>query len=425
MTVLIQLKRFLQKPLKRELTMLKILIVALFVLNALYEFFMLHLSISDKDRPLPENVKDVYNEERYKLYKAYKKESGKVELISFIVSFVINLAFLVFNVYATLFNLFDGLNIYLQYFLLIVVFDAFTTIVKMPFSYYGTFTVEEKFGMNKTTKKTFFLDKLKGFILGIILSTAIIFIMIFFFSRFGVQAIIWTAAVIVVLSLLLSTLVLPLLKLFNKFTPLANGELKDKLLALCDKYNVKVKRIVIKDASRRTTKANAFCTGMKKKTISIDDNLLNNFTTDEIVAVFAHEFAHAKYKHVIKTLPFSLIRSLLTIVLFGLILEVSHFFTPFGFTQANYFFAMILLDALIWPFSNLADMALNYISRKHEYEADAFAAKEGYGEALISALKRLVNESLSEINPHPWIVKTSYSHPTLSQRITAVRANEK
>ena len=405
--------------------MLKILIVALFVLNALYEFFMLHLSISDKDRPLPENVKDVYNEERYKLYKAYKKESGKVELISFIVSFVINLAFLVFNVYATLFNLFDGLNIYLQYFLLIVVFDAFTTIVKMPFSYYGTFTVEEKFGMNKTTKKTFFLDKLKGFILGIILSTAIIFIMIFFFSRFGVQAIIWTAAVIVVLSLLLSTLVLPLLKLFNKFTPLANGELKDKLLALCDKYNVKVKRIVIKDASRRTTKANAFCTGMKKKTISIDDNLLNNFTTDEIVAVFAHEFAHAKYKHVIKTLPFSLIRSLLTIVLFGLILEVSHFFTPFGFTQANYFFAMILLDALIWPFSNLADMALNYISRKHEYEADAFAAKEGYGEALISALKRLVNESLSEINPHPWIVKTSYSHPTLSQRITAVRANEK
>ncbi len=405
--------------------MLKILIVALFVLNALYEFFMLHLSISDKDRPLPENVKDVYNEERYKLYKAYKKESGKVELISFIVSFVINLAFLVFNVYATLFNLFDGLNIYLQYFLLIVVFDAFTTIVKMPFSYYGTFTVEEKFGMNKTTKKTFFLDKLKGFILGIILSTAIIFIMIFFFSRFGVQAIIWTAAVIVVLSLLLSTLVLPLLKLFNKFTPLANGELKDKLLALCDKYNVKVKRIVIKDASRRTTKANAFCTGMKKKTISIDDNLLNNFTTDEIVAVFAHEFAHAKYKHVIKTLPFSLIRSLLTIVLFGLILEVSQFFTPFGFTQANYFFAMILLDALIWPFSNLADMALNYISRKHEYEADAFAAKEGYGEALISALKRLVNESLSEINPHPWIVKTSYSHPTLSQRITAVRANEK
>ncbi len=405
--------------------MLKILIVVLFILNALYEFFMLHLSISDKDRPLPENVKDVYNEERYKLYKAYKKESGKVELISFIVSFVINLAFLVFNVYATLFNLFDGLNIYLQYFLLIVVFDAFTTIVKMPFSYYDTFTVEEKFGMNKTTKKTFFLDKIKGFILGIILSTAIISIMIFFFSRFGVQAIIWTAAVIVVLSLLLSTLVLPLLKLFNKFTPLANGELKDKLLALCDKYNVKVKRIVVKDASRRTTKANAFCTGMKKKTISIDDNLLNNFTTDEIVAVFAHEFAHAKYKHVIKTLPFSLIRSLLTIVLFGLILEVSQFFTPFGFTQANFFFAMILLDALIWPFSNLADMALNYISRKHEYEADAFAAKEGYGEALISALKRLVNESLSEINPHPWIVKTSYSHPTLSQRITAVRANEK
>lgn len=404
---------------------MKALIIVLFVLNSVYDFFMIKLSFSDTDRPLPDNVKDVYDEQRYKLYKAYKKESGKMELASAVVSFVVNLAFLVFNVYATVFNLFDGLNIYLQYFLLIVVFDVFTTIVKTPFSYHDTFTIEEKFGMNKTTKKTFFLDKIKGFVLGIILSMAIISIMIFFFSRFGIQAIIWTAAAIVALSLLLSTLVLPLLKLFNKFTPLEDGELKDKLLALCDKYHVQVKRIVVKDASKRTTKANAFCTGMKKKTISIDDNLLNNFTTDEIVAVFAHEFAHAKYKHVLKTLPFSLLQSILSIVIFGLILSVNQFFTPFGFTHANYFFALIVLDALLWPFSNLSGTAMNYISRKHEYEADAFAAKEGYGEALISALKRLVNESLSEINPHPWIVKTTYSHPTLSQRITAVRANEK
>lgn len=404
---------------------MKALIIVLFVLNSVYDFFMIKLSFSDTDRPLPDNVKDVYDEQRYKLYKAYKKESGKVELASAVVSFVITLAFLVFNVYAMVFDLFDGLNIYLQYFLLIVVFDAFTTIVKTPFSYHDTFTIEEKFGMNKTTKKTFFLDKLKGFVLGIILSMAIISIMIFFFSRFGVQAIIWTAAAIVALSLLLSTLVLPLLKLFNKFTPLEDGELKDKLLALCDKYHVQVKRIVVKDASKRTTKANAFCTGMKKKTISIDDNLLNNFTTDEIVAVFAHEFAHAKYKHVLKTLPFSLLQSILSIVIFGLILSVNQFFTPFGFTHANYFFALIVLDALLWPFNNLSGTAMNYISRKHEYEADAFAAKEGYGEALISALKRLVNESLSEINPHPWIVKTTYSHPTLSQRITAVRENEK
>lgn len=404
---------------------MKALIIVLFVLNSVYDFFMIKLSFSDTDRPLPDNVKDVYDEQRYKLYKAYKKESGKMELASAVVSFVINLAFLVFNVYATVFDLFDGLNIYLQYFLLIVVFDVFTTIVKTPFSYHDTFTIEEKFGMNKTTKKTFFLDKLKGFVLGIILSMAIISIMIFFFSRFGIQAIIWTAAAIVALSLLLSTLVLPLLKLFNKFTPLEDGELKDKLLALCDKYHVQVKRIVVKDASKRTTKANAFCTGMKKKTISIDDNLLNNFTTDEIVAVFAHEFAHAKYKHVLKTLPFSLLQSILSMVIFGLILSVNQFFTPFGFTHANYFFALIVLDALLWPFSNLSGTAMNYISRKHEYEADAFAAKEGYGEALISALKRLVNESLSEINPHPWIVKTTYSHPTLSQRITAVRANEK
>ncbi len=405
--------------------MIRALIIALFVLNSAYEFIKLHLSTSDSNRPLPDNVKDVYDEKRYNLYKAYKKESGKVELISSIVSFVINLLFLGFNVYATIFNWFNGMNIYLQYLCITAVIELFTTIIKTPFSYYDTFVIEEKYGMNKTTKSTFFADKIKGFIIGIILSMVITSIMIFFFTKFGIQAIIWTAVVIVVLSLLLSTLVVPLMKVFNKFTPLADGELKDKLLALCDKYHVQVKKIVIKDASRRTTKSNAFCTGLKKKTISIDDNLLNNFTTDEIVAVFAHEFAHAKYKHVLKTLPFSLIRSVLIIVLFGLVISVKDFFTPFGFTEANYYFAMVILDALIWPFSNLTNTAFNYLSRKHEYQADAFAAKEGYGEALISALKRLVNESLSEINPHPWIVKTEYSHPTLSQRITAVRENEK
>ncbi len=405
--------------------MIRALIIALFVLNSAYEFIKLHLSTSDSNRPLPDNVKDVYDEKRYNLYKAYKKESGKVELISSVVSFAINLLFLVFNVYATIFNWFNGMNIYLQYLCITAVIELFTTIIKTPFSYYDTFVIEEKYGMNKTTKSTFFADKIKGFIIGIILSMVITSIMIFFFTKFGIQAIIWTAVVIVVLSLLLSTLVVPLMKVFNKFTPLADGELKDKLLALCDKYHVQVKKIVIKDASRRTTKSNAFCTGLKKKTISIDDNLLNNFTTDEIVAVFAHEFAHAKYKHVLKTLPFSLIRSVLVIVLFGLVISDKDFFTSFGFTEANYYFAMVILDALIWPFSNLTNTAFNYLSRKHEYQADAFAAKEGYGEALISALKRLVNESLSEINPHPWIVKTEYSHPTLSQRITAVRENEK
>ncbi len=405
--------------------MLRALIIALFILNSIEGFIKLHLSTSGSNSPLPDNVKDVYDEKRYNLYKEYKKESGKVELISSIVSFVINLLFLVFNVYATIFNWFNGMNIYLQYLCITAVIELFTTIIKTPFSYFDTFVIEEKYGMNKTTKNTFFADKIKGFIIGIILSMLITSIMIFFFTKFGVQAIIWTAVVIVVLSLLLSVLVVPLMKIFNRFIPLEDGELKDKLITLCDKYHVQVKKIVIKDASRRTTKSNAFCTGLKKKTISIDDNLLNNFTTDEIVAVFAHEFAHAKYKHVLKTLPFSLIRSVLVIVLFGLVISVKDFFTPFGFTEANYYFAMVVLDALVWPFSNLTNIAFNYLSRKHEYQADAFAAKEGYGEALISALKRLVNESLSEINPHPWIVKTEYSHPTLSQRITAVRENEK
>ena len=212
-----------------------------------------------------------------------------------------------------------------------------------------------------------------------------------------------------------------LLKIFNKFTPLPDGELKDKLTALCEKYDIKVKKIVVRDASRRTTKANAFCTGFgKRKTISLDDNLVNNYTSDQIVAVFAHEFAHAKYKHVLKTLPFGIFKTVLMLAMFIVLLNFESVSLAFGFAERNYFIAFLVIGTIMWPIDVLLDYIGNYLSRKHEYEADAFAAKEGYGDELISALKKLSKESLSNINPHPLIVKLTYSHPTLSERITAI-----
>lgn len=404
--------------------MVKALIITLFILNTLYNLFTLLLESGRKGRELPQNVRDVYDEEKYKKFLSYKKESSFLGGCSLLTSALINLLFLVFNIHSYIFSLFGNMNIYLEYFLVITLLTLLSSIIKLPFSWYDTFSIEERYGMNKTTKKTFILDNIKKTILAVILETIILFIMIFFFSRYGIRGVIGTAAAVVVLSLVISALVVPLLKIFNSFTPLEEGELKDKLMQLCTKYNVAVKRIVVKDASRRTTTSNAFCTGLRKKTISIDDNLLKSCTTDEIVAVFAHEFAHAKFKHVLKTLPFSLMGSLITIVFFGLLLEWSELFTSFGFSGVNYYFAFMLLGAVIWPLEILANMILNYVSRKHEYEADRFASKEGYGEALISALKKLHNEALSEINPHRWTVITEYSHPTLSDRITAIRKAE-
>ncbi len=404
--------------------MVKALVITLFVLNTLYDFLTLRLESGGRERELPENVRDVYDEEKYRKFLSYKKENSSLEAKSLIINAVVNLLFLIFNLHSYIFSLVGSLNIYLGYFIVIVILTLLSNIIKLPFSWYDTFSIEERYGMNKTTKKTFFLDRIKKLILSIILETIILFIMIYFFSHYGINGVIGTALAVVTLSLLLSALVVPLLKLFNSFTTLEEGELKEKLLALCAKYNVAVKRIVVKDASRRTTTSNAFCTGLRKKTISIDDNLLKSSTTDEIVAVFAHEFAHAKFKHVLKTLPFSLMSSVLTIVFFGIMLEWKELFYAFGFNSANYYFAFVMLGAIIWPLEILANIVVNYISCKHEYEADRFAAREGYGEALVSALKKLHNEALSEINPHKWTVITEYSHPTLSERITAIRKEE-
>ena len=405
--------------------MVRALVISLFIAEELYSLVLLYLSAQAAKRPLPDAVKDVYDSKRYDIYKAYKKDNLRTALLSSAVEMTADFIFLVCNVYAAVFNALGNINIYPRYILVILIFTLIGQIIEIPFSYYDTFVIEEKYGMNKTTKKTFLLDRMKSFIVSMILTSLLISVIIFFFTRFGIMAIIWTAAAVMLFSLIANLLLMPFMRLFNSFTPLEEGELRDKLLSLCTKYGVKVKRIVVRDASRRTTKANAFCSGLRKKTISIDDNLMNNFTTDEIVAVFAHEFAHAKYRHVLKTLPFSLISSVIMIAAFGILLEFSDLFTAFGFGEANYFFSFLLLSTITWPVTIPFNTFLNSISRKHEYEADAFAAEEGYGEALVSALKRLMNEALAEINPHPWIVVTEYSHPTLAQRIDSIRKHEK
>ncbi len=404
--------------------MSKAVVIILFITKELYSFFLISLSKKAVKLPLPEEVRDVYDEERYRLFKSYKKENIKLGIISSITSLLVSLILLAADVYAAVFTLFDGLNIYLSYFLFILIVTAVSEVIEIPFSYYNTFVIEEKYGMNRTTKKTFALDKVKSYIILTLLFSLIVFALIFFFSRYGILAIIWTCIFFISFSLLISALSLPLMKLFNKFNSLEDGELKTKLLSLCTKYNVKVKRIVVRDASRRTTTSNAFCSGLKEKTISIDDNLIENFSTDEIVAVFAHEFAHAKYKHILKSMPFTFLTTLILIAALGLMLEYPALYTSFGFDGVNYLFAVLTVPYIIWPLSILLGALSNSISRKHEYEADAFAAREGYGEALISALKRLMNESLSEINPHPWIIVTEYSHPTLSQRIRSIRRHE-
>ena len=399
----------------------KILLILSFVLEHAFTLYLDYLDEKHMNAAVPENVRDVYDENEYRKWIAYHKDNKRIDMTKSAVSFAVKLLMLLLNFYAVVFGLFSQHAVYLQYFCAIVLIVVTDTVIGIPFRYYDTFVIEEKYGMNRTTKRTFVLDSIKSFILSLVLEYGLIVIIMFLYDRFGDPGIVLICIAFVLIALLIVLIAVPLMRIFNRFSPLEEGELKDTLLQLCDKYGVQVKKIVVRDASRRTTRANAFCSGLtKKKTISLDDNLVKDYEDDQIVAVFAHEFAHAKYRHVLKSLPFSLMQIVLMIAMLGVIFHIRPVFEAFGFGGVNYYFATLVLTLLTWPVMKVLEYVSNRISRKHEYEADAFAAREGYGEDLISALKKLSKDSLSNLNPHPFIVKLSYSHPTLSQRIEAI-----
>lgn len=400
--------------------MLKIILLISFVLENVFDFVLVKLNDLYVKKPLPENVSDVYDKDKYNKWINYRNECKKLSSFETLISSGFVLAFLIFNLHAKVFNLFD-FNKYVNYLLFILIFNVITLPVSIPFEYYQNFKIEEKYGFNKTTHKTFAADQIKSFVVSVLLSFLLFFAVMFLFEKFGNWGILFTIIGVILFNLGIATFSLQVLKIFNKFTPLEDGELRTSLLNLCEKYNVKVKNIYVMDASKRTTRANAFCTGMtKKKTISLDDNLVNNYTTEQITAVFAHEFGHAKLKHTVRTIWFSFFRLIILICALGVILNIPAICEAFGFDGVNYYFAFTVLTMISWPVSRLFDLISNAISRKFEYEADAFAAKEGYGDALVSSLKKLSGDSLSNLNPHPFVVKLEHSHPTLSQRISAI-----
>ena len=404
--------------------MIKTILLISFILENIFDFILVKLNDNYVKKPLPENVRDVYDEEKYNKWINYRNDSKKFSCVQTLITALISLGLYIFNVHAKVFGLF-GTGKIVSNILLILVFTLFSTLISIPFSYYSNFVIEEKYGFNKTTIKTFILDIVKEFLIGIVLMLILFLGVMFLFEKFHNLGIIFTIAAVILFNVFVSLFSMTFLRIFNKFTPLEDGELRSSLTALCEKYNVKIKNIYVMDASKRTTRANAFCTGFGKKTISLDDNLVNNYSTDKIVAVFAHEFGHAKYKHVLKSMWFAFFRISILILSLGIILNFPVICQAFGFEDVNYFFAFSVLTMISWPISRIFDMASNKISRTFEYQADGFAANEGYGESLIGALKQLSKDALTNLNPHPFVVMLEYSHPTLSQRIDAIRNPKK
>ena len=402
----------------------KAVTIVILIVVYLYSLFLDVIRYRSAHNPVPKNVADVYDADTYLKWKAYHGEKVRWGIFSSAVSFLVDLVLILTNAYAAFAA--SGLfakTAYAQS-ISVMVLSALANLVLIPFTYYDIMHIEEKYGFNRTGKKTFWGDQLKQFLISLGLMCGISCLVTWAHGAMG-DWLILALAVILTLFVLFFTFLSPFFsKIFNKFTPLPDGELKEKLTAMLEKNGYTVRAIQVMDASRRSTKSNAYFTGFgKMKTIVLYDTLVNAMTTEEILAVFAHEMGHGLHKDTLKNHILTFLQMLVLGVLAWATLRYPEIFRSFGFEGVNYGFAVLLIlsveFALILP---LFGLLMSWFSRRAEYRADAQAVKEGYGDALISGLKKLARENFSDLSPSPLLVALEYSHPTLSQRISAIEA---
>lgn len=403
----------------------KIAVIAIYTVVWLWELNLLRLEMRSKNNPVPENVSDVYDEDTYRKRLAYSAEKNRLGIIKSTAGWLVSLVLLACNVYAAFARLFSE-NQWVQMFAVLLL-SAIASLVSIPFAYYDTMKIEGRYGFNRSTVKTFIADRIKEFVLQFALMIGLGSMLFGLHRSFGDWLILVFAAFATLFILFIVFLFPFFSKIFNKFKPLEEGELKDKLVALLEKNGYRVRAINVMDASRRSTKANAYFAGFgKMKTIVLYDTLVESMTPDEIVAVFAHELGHGLHKDTLKNQFLTFLEMLVLGFLAWGTLKLLPLFTAFGFGDVNYGFALIvIMEAEFALLAPLFGLLTNRLSRRAEYRADAHAVKEGCGEDLISALKKLARQNFGDLSPSPALVALTYSHPTLSQRIDAIRKLER
>ena len=399
---------------------MKLFVIIAVIISGLYQLVLRILQYRSANNPTPENLADVYDAETYTRWKRYSAEHSGLSILSGIVGCAVSVLMLATNVYSAFASIF-GAGWFWQLFSVILLESVVGTVVGALFSYIGTMKIEEKYGFNRSTMKTFVIDKIRGFIIEMLLSVGIVVLLRAVHVWLGNWMILLFAVAIFLVTLVISFLYPILSRIGNKFTPLEDGELKDRLLELLTKHGYTVKAIEVMDASRRTTKLNAYFTGFgKMKTIVLYDNLINAMTTDEICSVFAHELGHGLHRDVLKGQIMNFGNLLImSLIVWGAV-SVPALYTAFGFGEVNYGFAYILLSAGLGLVQPITSLIMNARSRKAEYRADEQAVKEGYGEAMVSALKKLARENFAHLAPSRINVVLEYSHPPLGERIAAI-----
>ena len=399
---------------------MKLTILIMLTLGMAYRLALNILQHRSANTPIPENVADVYDAETYAKWRRYSAENCRLSIVSTLVSFAVTLALLWTNTYAAFASLFGG-GVLPQLLAVVLLDGLVNTLVAVGFDYYGTMVIEETYGFNRSTLKTFVTDQIRNFLLGMALSLVLVWLLSALHIALGDWMILLFALAVLAISLAISFLYPIFSRIGNKFVPLEEGELKENLMALLTKHGYQVKAIEVMDASRRTTKLNAYFTGFGKlKTIVLYDNLVNALSTEEICAVFAHELGHGLHKDVLKMQVMNFGNLLLMALVAWLAVRDPLLHEAFGFSDVNYGFANILISIMLGLVQPLSSLAMNAYSRAAEFRADRQAVREGYGDAMVTALKKLAKENFSHLAPSPINVVLEYSHPPLSQRIARV-----
>jgi len=400
----------------------KVLALVVMGITFLFDTVIEYLNAKSAERKIPENVADIYDEEEYKKWLAYDKECNKLSLYRHLVSYIITFVLIGFDVYAKIVYGIGAEGLYAAAMVVMVADTVLSLIWSVPFSYVRNMGIEQKYGFNRMTKKTFFTDLVKETVISLGLMCGLICLLIALHQALGNWMILIMTIVVMVILLLVVFLQPVFTRIFNKLTPLPEGELRTRLVELLEKNGCSVRQISVSDGSKRSTKANAYFGGFgKMKTIVLYDTLLEQMTEDEIIAVFAHEMGHNKHKDTLKLFGLNVVNVLMIVCSLWAVVSLPQMYPDFGFDGVNYGFAYILAGTVCLAFiSPFIGLFVGLLSRRFEYAADKFAADNGYGEALISGLKKLAKNSFACLTPHPVVVALTYSHPTISQRVEAL-----
>ena len=396
-------------------------VIALYVL----ETVSVVLNLKHLSQPLPEEFRDVFTAEDFAKSQAYSRESARFELVASGVRLAVFLAFWLAGGFAWMQNLVSGTTAssIFQGLLGISLLHLAGTLLSLPFSWYDTFHIEAKYGFNKTTPGVFIADQVKGLALGAVIGLPVLALLLWLFGTFpGAWLWAWLAVTVLVLAL---QYIAPryLMPLFNKFTPLEDGTLKTAIQTLSEKCTFPVKELFVIDGSRRSTKGNAFFAGFgKNKRIALYDTLIEKHPQPELLAVLAHEIGHFKCGHIVQRLVVAVVQLAVIFLLMGTVLGNPGLHAAFGLTSPVLWLGFVFFMILFEPVQTILGIMSSLWSRKHEYEADAYAASATGGPAdMIAALQRLARDTLSNLTPHPLTVFLHYSHPPMIQRLAALR----